>query len=354
MHVKARLRPFERVVRPALFALPPEEAHALVKRALASRLAWERLAPWFELRDPRLQVKVGGIDLLNPLGVAAGFDKDGDSIDSLQCLGFGYVVVGSVLPHENQGNPKPRIVRHVKTESLSNCFGLPSKGIEYVARRLRRRRVHRGAVMINIQAFTTEEYLHCIGRVEPWADAIEVVLVCPNAPVKGIDFTHPHEFAGLAAAIAQCRKPLFVKLPPFDTAVERDLRLEIVEIGLRYGIAGYTMPGSFVRSEPALSMRQGNVTGQETLKRGLAFVSDLYRVVGTRAVIKASGGVGSGADAFAAIAAGATTAELYTSLVYKGPRIARTIARELLDLMDENGVASITELRGSDVGAHRI
>lgn len=128
-------RVYERLVRPVLFGLQPEPAHELAKLALRMSPT-RRMAGAYEVHNPRLRTQLAGLPLARPVGLAAGFDKDGDVIDPLQCLGFGYVVVGSIMPGPRRGNAKPRIVRHAEERSLVNCLGLPSKGLAHATARL--------------------------------------------------------------------------------------------------------------------------------------------------------------------------------------------------------------------------
>jgi dihydroorotate dehydrogenase (fumarate)/dihydroorotate dehydrogenase len=286
--------------------------------------------------------------------LAAGFDKDGDVIDALQCLGFGYVVVGSVMPEPRRGHPRPRIIRYPEEESLVNCLGLPSKGLAHARSRLQRRRVHRMPVIANIHGSTVEEFAGCVGALEPHVSAIEVSLICPNVDDPALEFLEPAGFQRLWRVLGRFgRRPLLLKLPSYETPAERSARLDLVDLALELGVAGFTISGTFMRPEPRLSLGRGNVSGTPARERALGFVRDMYSVVGRKADIKALGGLSSGLDAFNAIAAGATSVELLTGLIYQGPSVARDVNRALTRLMAHHGISSVDELRGSGVSVPR-
>jgi dihydroorotate dehydrogenase len=348
---------YQRVVRPLGFRLPAESAHDLSKRLL-------RIAPPGASRvdpvdhDPRLASRLGGLALRNPVGLAAGFDKNAEVVPALTRLGFGYVTVGSILSQPRSGNAKPRIARDAPARALVNAMGLPSAGAESVARRLRR--MHAGSmrrrpvapVVANIQGFGVDDYLRCLTLVEPWVDAIELTVICPNVYDRGFDALDPATFERIVKAVNGARhKPLFVKLPSPepDAEIARPLSasIELACVAERLGVDALTLAGSYRRVAPELAAGRGNVSGRPALPRGLAFVRELHAATGGRVAIKALGGITSGADAYAAIAAGASSVELFTALVYEGPGVCRAINRELLRTMDAAGVRSVTELRGS-------
>lgn len=343
---------YERLVRPALFRLPPEPAHEVAKLALKACRPASLLARIYEVDDPRLETRLADLRLARPVGLAPGFDKDADVVDPLQCLGFGYVVIGSLMAQRRRGNPRPRVARYRDESSLVNCLGLPSKGLAHAIGRLRARRLRRVPVVANVHGFTVEEFTRCATSIEPHVDAIEISLLCPNVTDPSIEFLDPRRFEHLWDALTRSvSKPLLLKLPSYETPSDRATRLEIVEFALHHRGAAFTISGTFMRDEPMLSMGRANVSGAPAKERALEFVRDLYSVVGRKAGIKALGGISTGLDAFNAIAAGATTAELLTGLIYRGPGVARQVNRGLLRLMAQHGVESVDALRGSNAHA---
>src|SRR3989304_6208948 len=127
---------YQGIIRPLLFWLSPERAHSLALRALAMEFPWHVLRSYFEVADARLNVDLCGISLRNPVGLAAGFDKDCQALEGLMHLGFGYLVCGSIVRHPHRGRPHPVLWRYPELSSLVNCMGVPSKGLEYSEGRL--------------------------------------------------------------------------------------------------------------------------------------------------------------------------------------------------------------------------
>lgn len=341
---------YKNMLRPLLFRFDPERVHQLAKLSLKQEFFWRMLQPTLNIDDARLNVQLGGLILNNPIGLSAGFDKDCEVLNGLQHLGFGYIVPGSVMPHPRSGNPthRPRIVRYPERESMVNCLGLPSRGLAYAVDQLRRRRPGRVPVIVNFGANTLEEYVLCFEQLQPWADAIEINLRCPNARDDDGDFLRPRMFERLLEQVMKRKeKPLFVKLQTINSEQDEQDRLDLVERGLHYGVDGYTVPGTWSVAEKRLSVGKGNLSGRIVFQKTLESVRSLYEVVGNRAAIKARGGVFTGDDAFQLIAAGASSVDILTAFIYEGWSVARNINSRLLDLLDEHEIPSVTALRGS-------
>lgn len=340
---------YKQWVRPLLFRFDAETAHNMAKvvlqRPYLSRVfAGETLF----VQDKRLQLDLGGLKISNPVGLGAGFDKDCEMIDSLQRMGFGYIVVGSVMCSPRSGNPLPRMVRDPEREALFSCMGLPSKGLDYVVKRLSKR--HQGSVplVINFNAMDLGEYVKCMETLQPLGDAIEVSLFCPNRPDDEGDFLNPHFAETLFEEIAKRKKkPVFIKIPGYTAEEERQKRLDLIEQVIKYPVEGITItPQSRVKEE-RLSIGQGTITGRPIFGQMLRVVRDIFEITKGKSHIKASGGIFSPEDAFGAIAAGATTIEMVTGLGYEGWRIARNINQGLLTLMDKFNIENVTALCGA-------
>jgi dihydroorotate dehydrogenase len=336
---------YERLLRPLLFQLEAETAHRLAQFALQREFPWSLLST----RDDgdRLAVAVGDWHLASPLGLAAGFDKNGDAVPGLQHLGFGYVTVGSILPQPSAGHPRPRLIRYPETEAMANCYGLPSDGLDacavklkdVAARRLRTR------LIANIHAEGVADYARCCGVLAPYADGIELALRCPNRP----DHLVLYPVSDLDDLLGTLRrqlphKPLFVKLPPWRNEQEKHNRLELLERAIHFGLTGVTIQGNWTVSEPRLSRGQGSLSGRPTFANNLATVRAMAAVAKGRIAIKASGGVHTGADALEMVGAGASMIDILTAFVYRGWNAAAKIKAEMLALMDERGIARIADL----------
>jgi len=340
---------YRTLVRPAAFLLPPETAHRVALWTLRRARMWEALRPAFTFTDPALRQRIGGLEFHNPVGVAPGFDKDGEALRGLACLGFGFLESGTVLPLPRAGNPGPRLLRYPEQEALANCLGLPGRGVHGCAELLRRWSA-RGPVgvpvIVSFMGFTLDEYVRVFSELQPWADALEVALRCPNTPDER-NFVDRDEFGTLLAALMEYkRKPVWVKLPSLDAEVDRQHLADLVEIGLRHGVDGFMVSGTRPIDEPRLSRGRGSLSGRPVLGRTLEAVGVVYRATRGRAPIVAQGGISSGADALAAIASGANAVSVYTQFVYDGPGLASRINRELAALMRARGAGSIHDLCG--------
>jgi dihydroorotate dehydrogenase len=333
-----------------LFRLDAERAHELGKTALRRSRPWSAMASSHRVVDDRLRTDLAGLSLANPVGVAAGLDKHGEMLDAFQALGFGYAVPGSIRGDRAGDNPRPRIMRYVDRESLINCTGVPSLGADHVARQLAAFRERRTSLtlMPNITGFTVEEYVKALDAVQPFADAIEISLSCPNEHYDEFDFLYPDTFQRMIDALnARKRRPFFVKIRNHNSPEERENRLSLVERCIESGIDGVMLPGSHIVAEPRLSLGRGNLGGRAVFPRTIENIRDVHAVTRGRIAIKALGGIFTPEDAFTALAAGASSVELLTGLVYEGWAVAKRINTGLLRLLELQGIPSVRELVGS-------
>jgi len=342
---------YKQILRPLLFKLDAESAHNLVKKLLR-RPALSRLFAGSKLfiKDERLRVDLSGVEAPNPVGLGAGFDKDADMANSLMQFGFGYIVSGSIMYHVRPGNPRPRMIRDPQREALFSCMGLPSRGLDYAVGQLRRRRYCSVPLIVNINAENFEEYLTTFEAVQPYADIVEINLFCPNVPDEPSDFLDPDGAGPLLGEIARRKKrPVFIKLPGYVTETERQRRLDLVWTIHKHGIEGIAFAPESLVKEKRLSIGQGTLTGRPFFPQIMGIIRDVYSLVGNDMVIKASGGIITGDEAFQAIAEGASSVELYTGLIYEGWNIARNINSRLIKLMDGHHVKNVKALQGSRI-----
>jgi len=336
---------YERLLRPLLFQLDPETAHRLGQFVLQREFPWS-LSASAKDRD-RLAVKVGSWNLNSPIGLAAGFDKNGAAVPGLQHLGFSYVTVGSILPEPSEGHPRPRLLRYPDTESMANCYGLPSDGLDACVPRFRRLASGqlRTKLIANIHTESVDDYARCWAALAPYADGVELALRCPNRSDHLA--IYPTELLDDLMGTLRRQWPdkaMFVKLPPFANDREKQNRLELVERAIHFALTGVTIPGNWTIPEPRLSRGAGSLSGRLTFANNLEMVRAMAAVTKGRIAIKASGGVHTGADAFELLAAGATMIDILTAFVYRGWNTAAKIKAELLACMDERGIACLADL----------
>lgn len=339
---------YTNLIRPLLFKLPAEAAQKIGERALRKEWLWRTFSPGFKIRNRKLNVDFCGIPLSNPVGLAAGFDKNCEMIPSLASLGFGYLTVGTVTEHPRPGNAKPRMFRNVGESSLINALGFPGKGLVPAARQLEQvRSSAKGTpIIVSISGTKIDEIVRCHRRLEALVDAVEVNISSPNT--AGLRVFHQLDtLAELIDSINEVRyRPLVVKLPPYPApdvshdkfARAREDLMALVQVCKEHGVDGVTLANTRPTKDTRLAVGTGGLSGPPIFSQMLEMVRDVRSEAGEEIAINACGGIFTGEDALAAIQAGATTVQLYTGFVYRGPTIARSINRELLAAMSREGV----------------
>lgn len=320
-------------LRRALFLLPPETAHAAALGALRLRA---RLLP-APLPPEVAPVEVMGLRFANPVGLAAGFDKNGDCIDGLGGLGFGFVEVGTVTPRAQPGNSRPRLFRLPGECAVINRMGFNNRGVEYLAEAAARRR-YRGVLGINIGknldtpvTAAARDYLACLERVYTLADYIAVNLSSPNTP--GLRELQSGAYLEDLLGALQVRRralaaqwgrsvPLAVKIAP-DLADEElsAIGRVLVAQGVDAVIATNTTVSRQGVEQSPHAGEAGGLSGMPLFHRSTEVVRCLAAEFGARLPVIAVGGIGSGADAVAKLAAGARLVQLYTGFIYRGPEL---------------------------------
>lgn len=336
-----------------LSRLDAETAHAMALRALKSGLlpADRRYDP------PALSVSVWGRDLPNPIGLAAGFDKNAEVPDAMLGLGFGFVEIGSVTPRPQEGNPRPRLFRLPEDRGVINRMGFPGEGLEAARSRLASR-PRRGFVGVNVGANKDStdraaDYVACSVALAPYADYLVCNVSSPNTP--GLrNLQGRAQLADLLKrvqdAIAAKPVPLVVKIAPDATDDDLD---DIVSVCRDLHMDGIIVGNTTLSRPPSLqSARRAEVGGlsgapltslsTDVLRRTARRVEGQFPLIGC-------GGIGSGADAYAKIRAGATLVQLYSAMVYAGPPIVRRIKVELAALLVRDGFSSVREAIGADL-----
>jgi dihydroorotate dehydrogenase len=336
-----------------LSRLDAESAHGLALRALKSGLLPADRRP----DAPSLAVQVWGRSLPNPIGLAAGFDKNAEVPDALLALGFGLVEIGSVTPRPQDGNPRPRLFRLAEDRGVINRMGFPGQGLDAARSRLAIR-ARRGFVGVNVGANKDStdraaDYVACSVALAPYADYLVCNVSSPNTP--GLRTLQGRaQLADLLKrvqdAIAAKAVPLVVKIAP--DASDDDLD-DIVAVCRELRMDGIIVGNTTLSRPPSLlSARRGETGGlsgapltalsTDVLRRTAQRVERQFPLVGC-------GGVGSGADAYAKIRAGATLVQLYSAMVYEGPPLIRRIKDELAALLARDGFATVTEAVGADL-----
>jgi dihydroorotate dehydrogenase len=315
-----------RALRPLVFAAPPETAHRLAGSLLELPLPWERIGGAVD--DPALRTSLAGIGLRNPIGLAAGFDKRCRALGSLGRLGFGYVVGGTITSKPRAGNPQPRIARYPSRDAMVNSMGLPNPGPRAAAEALRAgpRTAPR---FVSLADEDLASVLGSFAALEPQVDAVELNASCPNVSWGRDRDTEQHLHQLTSALAARTTKPLVVKLPPFTPGrqAERDAIVALAGVAAAAGAAALTCSNTRAVADRRQAVGRGGLSGRPLLPGTLEAVS--AAVAETGLSVNACGGDFTAADALACLEAGAATVQIYTALIYEGPRIVHELTMGL-------------------------
>ena len=338
------------LIRPALFTLDSERAHRLTVETL--KLSPARTPP----PAGPLAVHVAGIDFPNPVGMAAGFDKDAEVPDALLGLGFGFAEVGSITPLPQAGNPRPRLFRLVEDRAVINRMGFNNGGRDAALARLARRADRNGVLGINIgankdSADRIADYAEMARAMAPHASYLAVNISSPNTP--GLRALQDEAaLTGLLDAVLEARGahtvPVFLKIAPDLEHADIDA---IARIALGKRLDALIVSNTTIARPPLKShhaSETGGLSGAPLRDLALQRVRDFRKATGGAIPLVGVGGIGSAADAWARIRAGASLVQLYSAMVYEGPALPRRIVRDLTGLMRRDGFGSIAEAVGTE------
>jgi dihydroorotate dehydrogenase len=338
--------------------LDPEDAHALAIKAL--KLSPRRRPP---LDDPRLMVRVFGLNFPNPLGIAPGFDKNAEAVDALLGYGFGFVEVGTVTPLPQPGNPRPRLFRLDPDEGVINRLGFNGQGGDVVLARLAARAAAGGIVGVNIgankeSADRASDYVRLIERMAPVASYVTINISSPNTP--GLrDLQHAASLDSLLARVVETRDrvlphagptPVLLKIAPDLSLAELD---DVVGIARARRVDGMIVGNTTISRPPALRDRKtaseaGGLSGRPLYPLATRMLAETYvRAEGAFPLVGV-GGIDSGATALGKVRAGADLLQLYSSLVYRGLELVAEVKSALIGALDRGEAGKLTDLVGVD------
>lgn len=358
---KDRDKLYEQLIRPLLFTLDAEDAHNLVHRLLHLFGGVLPSLP-YKYDGTDLQTKIGDTVFANPIGLAAGFDKNAELISILAHLGFGFAEVGSITARPSPGNPRPRLFRLTSDRALINRLGLNGQGADIVCERLRGTK---SSLPIGINIAKThdptiagdaavEDILYTFKRVRDLQPAyVALNASCPNTREGCIE-----EKKLLDDVLQEMQKlntaklPLFVKVSP-DSSDQ--LLKDIVDVAKDNKVVGYVCGNTTVTRDglqsPATELQEignGGLSGPPLMRLALTLTQRIARLKEREQSIIAVGGISSGADAYTFIRSGANAVQIYTAFVYFGPTLIRKICRELAVLLQRDGI-SLKEATGLDL-----
>ncbi|MDR2361932.1 MAG: quinone-dependent dihydroorotate dehydrogenase [Prevotellaceae bacterium] len=337
-------------LRPVLFWIAPETAHRLTIELL-HLLRYIPLSKWIMRRnlsydDPSLACEVFGLKFKNPIGLAAGFDKNAEVLNELSCMGFGFIEIGSVTPLAQTGNPKPRVFRLPKDKVIINHMGINNAGAAAVAKNLKRHSRRRVIVGGNISKNSTTsnaaaaaDYERAFVKLYDSVDYFVINVSCPNVEnLRGLQDSE--QLRGIVETITEQRKyhdtykPVLLKLSPDLSAVQIE---EVLSLVFEYGIDGLVVANTTtkregLRTSPAILSRisSGGLSGAPLLSNTIDMVHYIATLTKRQLPIIASGGVMNEDDALQLLNAGASLVQIYTGFIYNGPGFVKRILKRIL------------------------
>ncbi len=337
---------------PILRQLDPERAHRLSLAALRAGLAGR------EAREdaPSLAVHVMGRRFANPIGLAAGFDKDAMALSPLLALGFGFVEAGTVTPRPQFGNPRPRLFRLVEDSAVINRMGMNGLGLEPFLHRLQQRPTRIGGLGVNVGlnkegADPERDYPALVAAVAPYADYIALNVSSPNTPgLRDLqDEARLRTILQAVQAQVPSHPPLLVKIAPdlSETGLQA-----IVECCVEHGVQGLVVSNTTITRPQGLrsdhAAQTGGLSGQPLFALSTKMLARVHAMAAGRLVLIGCGGITTGRDVLTKIRAGASLVQLYTAFAYAGPALLPRLKAELLEALRQDGFTNLTDAIGVD------
>lgn len=346
------------MLRPFIGCVQAETAHNMALWALERRLVSG--APFY---DPVLETNVWGRDFANPIGLAAGFDKNADVPMQALALGFGYVEIGSVTPRPQAGNPKPRLFRLDEDEGVVNRMGFNSKGVDYTEAKLANLPPTRGLGIIGVNLGKNKEtedaaadYVIGIEKLAQYADYMVINVSSPNTPgLRALQ-----DKAELEALVSRVRdvldKTVPINTPPLLVKVAPDLTdddiADIAAVAGSSAVDGLIATNTTIDRPASLinasKSEGGGLSGKPLMKPSTRILSDLYKATNGQVPLIGVGGIMSGADAYDKIRAGASLVQFYSSMIYEGPSLPGRMCRTLAGLLKRDGFEHVADAVGAD------
>ncbi len=350
---------YEKFIRPILFRVDPERVHnaALFWGSLIGKFWIERkfLELLYSYKNERLNINIKGINFESPVGLAAGFDKNGVLTDITPGIGFGFHEVGSITANECRGNPKPRLFRVPEDEGIIVNYGLPNEGSERIAERKKKKKF-RFPIVINIAKTddskikgedSIEDYYNSYTIMKDIGSYITINISCPNVG-DGRSFEDPKLLEKLLKKIGKTNKIIFLKLSPDINKLKLN---KIISLSKKYSISGFVI-SNLTHDRSKLKNKEinkgGAVSGKVLKDKSDSLIKYVYRKTKGRFVIIGVGGIFNAEDAYKKIRNGASLVQLITGMIYKGPGIVKDINKGLVKLLEKDNLKNIKEAVGLD------
>ena len=337
-----------------LYKIEPEKAHKLSLVLINKYFAKMPLSS--NHLDKNLYQKIFNLSFDNPVGLAAGFDKNAEIYNQVDKFGFGFTEIGTITPKPQEGNLKPRVFRLIQDKAIINRLGFPNEGMNEITKKMKKN-IPKGICGVNIgpnkeNATSIDDYLLCFDQFFELASYIAINISSPNTP-KLRSLHNNEKITELIDAIKKRRAekksnvPIILKVSP---DIEEDKIEGICNILLEKSIDGVILTNTTIRNKSSLSsehrIQDGGLSGEPLNEISNKIIQKFYLRLGSSIPIIGAGGVSSGATAYEKIKSGASLLQLYTALIYEGPYVAKKINKELSNLIKLNGYNNISEVIG--------
>ena len=337
-----------------LYKIEPEKAHRLSIVLINKYFAKMPLSSNYH--DKNLYQKIFNLSFDNPLGLAAGFDKNAEIYNQVDKFGFGFTEIGTITPKPQEGNLKPRVFRLIQDKAIINRLGFPNEGMNEITKKMKKN-IPKGICGVNIgpnkeNATSIDDYLLCFDQFFELASYIAINISSPNTP-KLRSLHNNEKITELIDAIKKRRAekksnvPIILKVSP---DIEEDKIEGICNILLEKSMDGVILTNTTIRNKNSLSsehrIQDGGLSGEPLNEISNKIIQKFYLRLGRSIPIIGAGGVSSGATAYEKIKSGASLLQLYTALIYEGPYVAKKINKELSNLIKLNGYNNISEVIG--------
>ena len=339
-------------IRPFIFKLDPELAHDLAIKALKTNL----IVKDYKKNELILKTKLFGKEIPNPIGIAAGFDKNAEVYNPLFKLGFGFVEVGTVTPLSQYGNPKPRVFRLEEDCALINRLGFNNNGADDARSRIIKKKPI-GMLGVNIgpnwnSENKIEDYLNCLRKFHDIADYITINISSPNTENLR-DFHNNEELKNLLESIHNEREklksdiPIAIKISPdINQKKVEEICRSILDYGIKSVIVSNTTDGNRDNLKNQKKFQKGGLSGKPLNEISNKLINNFYKILNNKIDIIGVGGVDSGETAYQKFLHGAKFVQLYTGMVFEGPKIVSKISDELNNILETNNVKKLSDIIG--------
>jgi len=334
---------YKTLILPILQLINPEVSHFFAEKFFQ--------LPFYKIINPisyktksnNLKINIDGIELNSPIGLAAGYDKNCNILNSLLKLQFGFVTGGTITLQQRFGNPRPRLFHVPKEKSIINSLGFPSLGLEKVRKNLKNNKNHK--IFLSVSGTNEDEIISCIKSLEEKTKVFEINISSPNT--AGLRLFHkPSELSNLVEKVKKISKnKILVKLPPWQES-DKQIFLDLGKTAILSGADGLVVANSLPIVSDKLAVGKGGKSGRILTSNTHRMIAEIRAFIGPDPIIVACGGIFDSKDAWNALALGADLCQGYTGFIYEGLFYAYNINKGLQKLMNENKITSIDQIKG--------